>query len=90
MSALCAALAVGTDLGILAARHPNTWFSNFLTVVSVAGYAVPVFWLGLMLLVLFTSIIPIAPVGETADVRERTRIPGRGSLISPITWFFLC
>jgi peptide/nickel transport system permease protein len=62
LSALCVALVAGTYLGILAARHPNTWFSNFLTVVSVAGYAVPVFWLGLMLLVLFASIIPIAPV----------------------------
>jgi peptide/nickel transport system permease protein len=69
LSALCIALSLGTYLGVLAARHPNTKLANALTVFSVLGYAVPVFWLGLVLLIVFASLIPIAPVAGMYNVR---------------------
>ncbi len=55
------AVLVGVCLGILAARKPYGYFSNAVTVISIAGFSMPVFWLGLMLIILFGYLIPIFP-----------------------------
>lgn len=68
LCALVGALAIGTLLGVISARRPNGLFSHAVTVVSLAGYAAPVFWTGLLLLLLFGSVWPILPVVGMADV----------------------
>jgi peptide/nickel transport system permease protein len=45
--------------------------SAFVSVFSTIGYAVPVFWTGIMLVILFASVIPIFPVEGMADIRLR-------------------
>jgi len=68
---LCAvilAFAVGTTLGVLAARRPNGVLSQFITVLSLVGFATPVFWMGIMLIILFASIWPILPVSGMRSV----------------------
>lgn len=65
------AIVIGTAAGVLAARRPNGPLSGVVTVISTIGYAVPVFWLGIMLIILFASIIPIFPVEGMADIRLR-------------------
>jgi peptide/nickel transport system permease protein len=67
-SALLSALAIGTLLGVVSARRPNGVFSHGVTVLSLAGYAAPVFWTGLLLLLLFGSVWPILPVVGMTDV----------------------
>jgi peptide/nickel transport system permease protein len=67
-SALVFAVVIGTFLGIISARRPNGIFSYFVTVFSLVGYAAPVFWTGLMLLLLFGSVWPILPVVGMTDV----------------------
>jgi len=62
LTALAFAICVGVLLGVIAARRPSGWFSHLVTVLSLAGYSAPVFWTGLMLLVLFASLLPIFPV----------------------------
>ncbi|MGQ4809777.1 Dipeptide transport system permease protein DppB [Candidatus Entotheonellaceae bacterium PAL068K] len=62
------ALFLGTSMGVMASRHPEGWFSNFLTVFSLIGYAAPAFWSGLMLVILFASKIPLFPVSDMSDV----------------------
>ena len=66
--ALMIAVIVGTLLGIVGARRPNGAFSHVVTVFSLAGYAAPIFWTGLMLLLLFGSVWPILPVVGMSDV----------------------
>jgi peptide/nickel transport system permease protein len=56
------ALFIGTTLGVLAARKPDGLFSAVVTVLGLVGYAAPAFWTGLMLLIVFASMIPIFPV----------------------------
>lgn len=56
------AICIGTVMGVLAARRPQGPFSAFVAVFSTVGYALPVFWTGLMLIILFASIIPIFPI----------------------------
>lgn len=68
ISALLLSIVVGTLLGVISARRPNGWFSQSVTVISLAGYAAPVFWTGLMLLLLFGSVWPILPVNGMSDV----------------------
>ena len=62
IAALLFAIVVGTLLGVVAARRPNGWFSHVVTVLALVGYSAPVFWTGLMLLILFASIVPVFPV----------------------------
>ncbi len=63
------AVTLGTVLGIFSARNPKGLLSHFVTVFSLAGYSAPVFWTGLMLLILFSSIWPLFPVSGMVSVR---------------------
>jgi peptide/nickel transport system permease protein len=63
VSAILIALVVGTWLGVLAARNPRGIAAQFVAVFSVAGFAAPVFWTALMLLLLFANVLPWFPVG---------------------------
>ncbi len=65
------AITIGTSMGVFAARKPGGLFSSVVSVVATIGYAVPVFWMGIMLVILFASVIPVFPVEGMADVRLR-------------------
>ncbi|SFP64278.1 peptide/nickel transport system permease protein [Variovorax sp. OK605] len=62
LSSVLLAFFVGTALGVLSSRKPNGWLSQFITVLSLVGFAAPVFWLGIMLVILLASVFPILPV----------------------------
>ena len=68
LSALLVSLVAGTTLGVIAARYPRGWFAAFVSIVSLFGFSAPVFWSGLMLLLLFASAFPILPPGGFYDV----------------------
>jgi peptide/nickel transport system permease protein len=61
-TATVVSLVAGTILGVLSSRKPEGWFSAIVTVFSLVGYAAPVFWTGLLLVILFASVLPIFPV----------------------------
>nr|WP_218628247.1 ABC transporter permease [Variovorax sp. dw_954] len=62
LSAVLSAFVIGTALGVLSSRKPNGVLSQFITVLSMVGFAAPVFWMGIMLVILFASVLPILPV----------------------------
>jgi peptide/nickel transport system permease protein len=62
LSSVLLAFVVGTTLGVLSSRRPNGVLSQFITVLSLVGFAAPVFWMGIMLVILFASVWPILPV----------------------------
>jgi peptide/nickel transport system permease protein len=68
LSSLFTAVLIGTLLGVVSARRPNGLLSHVVTVLSLTGYAAPIFWTGLMLLLLFGSVWPVLPVSGMADV----------------------
>jgi peptide/nickel transport system permease protein len=47
-------VGAGALLGSLAARNLNRWQDNMISMLTVLAYATPVFWAGLMLIVLFS------------------------------------
>lgn len=53
VSGLLVAIAIALPLGIIAAYKKNSWIDNLATVIAVAGSAMPIYWLGLMLIILF-------------------------------------
>lgn len=61
LTALMLAVFFGTILGIMAAQKPKSFFSGFVTLISLAGYSAPVFWTGIILLILFSYLVPIFP-----------------------------
>ncbi|HZD24763.1 MAG TPA: ABC transporter permease, partial [Alphaproteobacteria bacterium] len=68
VSSLVLAVLVGTLLGVLAAQKPNGLLSHLVTVMALIGYAAPVFWTGIMLLILFALWVPLFPVSGMYDV----------------------
>ncbi|MBT4262826.1 MAG: ABC transporter permease [Deltaproteobacteria bacterium] len=60
-TAFLLAVFIGTVLGIIAAQKPKSLFNHFVTILSLSGYAAPVFWTGLMMLIAFSYYFPIFP-----------------------------
>jgi peptide/nickel transport system permease protein len=59
---LLIAIGIGMPLGFLAACRKGTWADSLLMMVAVCGVSIPNFWLGLMLLLLFSLILGWLPV----------------------------
>jgi len=64
-------ILLGVFLGVIASRKPGGIVSAFVSVFATIGYAVPVFWTGIMLIILFASILPVFPVEGMLSVRLR-------------------
>jgi len=52
-SAMAVAIAIGGVFGVLAAIHKGTWVDSVAIVVALLGVSVPVFWSGLVLMLVF-------------------------------------
>ncbi|MBO3749956.1 ABC transporter permease [Streptosporangiaceae bacterium NEAU-GS5] len=78
------AVVVAVPLGYLAARRSNTWFGALLGALSQLGVAVPVFWIGLLLITVFALRLRILPAGGFP--RDDWADPGRAltSLALPV------
>lgn len=68
-SSLALAAIIGSLLGTLAAQKPNGALSHAVSVLSLIGFAAPVFWTGIVLLLVFASWFPIFPVQGMTDPR---------------------
>ncbi len=50
-------VTLGVPLGVLAAVKKGTWIDQIARVVALVGYSMPIFWLGLMGLLVFYGIL---------------------------------
>jgi len=53
-ASLAFAVLASVPLGVLAAVKRDTWLDTFASAVSVVGQATPIYWLGLLLILLFS------------------------------------
>jgi dipeptide transport system permease protein len=60
--ALFIAIMIGLPAGILAGVRRGTAFDHTVMTVSLTGYSMPIFWSGLMLIILFSGILQWTPV----------------------------
>ena len=56
-------LLFGIPLGIIAATRRDTWIDHITRIFSLTGVSMPIFWLGLMLLLLFYLKLGVFPAG---------------------------
>ncbi len=69
--ALFVGLVIAIPTGIFSAVFRKTWIDYFSSVLSMAGQSIPNFWLGLMLIILFSEILGWLP---TSGYREAKSI----------------
>jgi peptide/nickel transport system permease protein len=60
-TSLLLSVVIGTWVGARIARRPGSPVDSAVSFLAVALFSVPVFWFGLMLILLFTVEIPILP-----------------------------
>lgn len=58
-------IVFGVPLGIASAIYKNTWLDQIIRIVSLIGYSIPIFWLGLVgLLVFYVKLGWVGGVGR--------------------------
>ncbi|MBD3180140.1 MAG: ABC transporter permease subunit, partial [Candidatus Latescibacteria bacterium] len=67
-TAFIIALAAGLLIGILSALNRGGLLDQIFSMVSVAGISIPVFWFGLMAILLFSVKLDILPAGGMGNV----------------------
>lgn len=67
MVGLFGAIIIGIPLGIFAAIKRNSFFDYFLMSTSLVGYSMPIFWWGLILILIFSVKLGITPVSGRID-----------------------
>ncbi|MEV0806292.1 ABC transporter permease [Micromonospora sp. NPDC050200] len=63
--ALLVTLAVGFPLGVVSARRAGSWIDRLISVPTLLGQALPSFWVGVMLILIFSRTLGVLPA--TAD-----------------------
>ena len=69
VSAITLALGLGIAFGVAAARRFGSLVDNMISVGALVVYATPVFWLGLILIVLFSVDLRLLPPDGMTDTR---------------------
>lgn len=66
-SSMIVAILIGIPAGIIAAIKKDTIIDNLLTTTSLAGISIPNFWLGSMLILLFSVTLRWLPTGGMTE-----------------------
>jgi peptide/nickel transport system permease protein len=70
-TALTLALVIGIPLGVYAGLHPKGLVSKSIMTFSILGFSLPTFWIGLVMILLFSvklGWLPASGRGETANL----------------------
>jgi peptide/nickel transport system permease protein len=75
--AIIFASIVGIALGVLAAVKKNSIFDAASTLFALVGVSIPIFWLGILLIMFFTGYLGWLPSGGRIDIMlEPARVTG--------------
>jgi peptide/nickel transport system permease protein len=75
-------VVIGVPMGVVAAVNQNRWIDHVIRVLALFGHSVPVFWLGLVGLLIFYAWLGIAAGPGRLDV-------GFDDIVSPVTGVIL-
>ncbi len=68
VSTILIAVGFGIVLGLLAASGLNTWRDNVISIFALITYATPLFWIGLMMIVVFSLKLRWFPTSGMENV----------------------
>lgn len=81
LTAMVIAVVLGIPLGLLAGLKPDSWVGKTIMAGSILGFSLPTFWVGLMLIMVFSvqlGWLPTTGRGATLEVL--------GIHVSVLTW----
>lgn len=68
-SSIILASLFGIFLGVFSSGRVHTWKDNFISIFSLMGYSIPVFWLAIMLMLVFSINMDLFPVQGMTNPR---------------------
>lgn len=71
VSALLVGYGLGVFMGVLAAVYHKSVVDHVVRVITVVGNAVPAFWLGLVLIIIFSVQSNVLPMSGMRDISSR-------------------
>jgi peptide/nickel transport system permease protein len=85
-TAMMFSLIVGVVLGAVSATHPDTLFDRIGKALAILGQSMPVFWVGILLILLFTVYLGWLPSAGGID-----RLGLKGLILPAVTlgWLFV-
>ena len=79
--AMVLGVGIGVPLGMLSALYRDSWFDHVTRILSISGVALPAFWFGILLQLLFSVHLELLPVSG--------RLPLTALPPAPITHLYL-
>ncbi|WP_095588598.1 ABC transporter permease [Actibacterium ureilyticum] len=74
-------VALGVPLGVVAAVRRGSWIDQLARVVALVGYSMPIFWLGLMGLLVFYGVLGWVGGPGRLDIFYQDIVPTRTGMI---------
>lgn len=68
LAAMALAVLLGVPAGVLSAARQYTLVDHLSMAGALVGVSMPIFWLGLVLIILFASLLPLFPISGRIDV----------------------
>ncbi len=81
IGAVIIAIVFGIPLGMIAGLRPHAWYSRTIMSVSILGFSLPTFWVGLMMIMVFAVMIGWLPASGRGDTVDLFGVP-----VSFLTW----
>jgi peptide/nickel transport system permease protein len=82
-AALLLSIALGIPIGLIQALRRGSPLDHFLSLFSAIGLAVPVFWLGIVLILVFAVSLGVLPSAGVTGIAEDTFVERIRHLILP-------
>lgn len=84
-AALIVSLLIAVPTGILSAVYKDTWVDHLSTLIALFGVSVPGFWLGLILIYIFSLKLGLVPPGGYSPFLENPEMNLRYLLLPAIS-----
>ena len=66
--AMLLAIVIGIPAGVIAAARRGGWYDQTLMGVALTGYSMPIFWWGLILILVMSNWLGLTPVSGRSDL----------------------
>ncbi len=85
VAALVLSVALGIPIGLVQALRRGSPLDHFLSLLSAIGLSVPVFWLGIVMILIFAVSLRLLPSAGVTGIAEDTLLDRSRHLILPAT-----
>ena len=86
LAAMIFSIVVGVTLGVLSATNPDSLFDRVGKVVAILGQSMPVFWVGILMILVFAVYFKVLPAGGSIE-----RLGWKAIVLPAVTlgWLFV-